>query len=99
MGFLIDEKSPVMMRGLMVMSVVDKLLRQVCWGNLDYLVCNAMGTVWLTELTAYKRLELLTILIEEGLPLSAGSKLERRVWIVQASFVKFENRSYNTVLY
>lgn len=40
MGFLIDEKSPVMMRGLMVMSVVDKLLRQVSWGSLDYLVVD-----------------------------------------------------------
>lgn len=28
------------MRGLMVMSVVDKLLRQVSWGSLDYLVVD-----------------------------------------------------------
>lgn len=40
MGFLVDEKSPVMMRGLMVMSMIDKLLRQVSWGELDYLVVD-----------------------------------------------------------
>lgn len=40
MGFLVDEKSPVMMRGLMVMSVIDKLLRQVSWGELDYLIID-----------------------------------------------------------
>ena len=40
MGFLVDEKSPVMMRGLMVMSVIDKLLRQVSWGELDYLIVD-----------------------------------------------------------
>ena len=33
MGFLVDEKSPVVWRGLMVMSAIEKLLRQVwhCW--------------------------------------------------------------------
>lgn len=40
MGFLIDEKSPVIWRGLMVMSAIDKLLRQVAWGPLDYLVID-----------------------------------------------------------
>lgn len=40
MGFLVDEKSPVLMRGLMVMSVIDKLLRNVEWGDLDYLIVD-----------------------------------------------------------
>lgn len=40
MGFLVDEKSPVIWRGLMVMSALDKLLRQVDWGVLDYLVID-----------------------------------------------------------
>ena len=29
MGFLIEEKSPIVWRGLMVMSAVEKLIRQV----------------------------------------------------------------------
>ncbi|XP_066595315.1 iron-sulfur cluster transfer protein NUBPL isoform X2 [Prorops nasuta] len=40
MGFLIDKKSPVIWRGLMVMSALDKLLRQVAWGPLDYLIVD-----------------------------------------------------------
>lgn len=40
MGFLIDEKSPVVWRGLMVMSALDRLLRQVAWGPLDYLIVD-----------------------------------------------------------
>ncbi|XP_077504693.1 NUBP iron-sulfur cluster assembly factor, mitochondrial isoform X2 [Amblyomma americanum] len=40
MGFLVDEKVPVVWRGLMVMSAIEKLLRQVAWGPLDYLVVD-----------------------------------------------------------
>ncbi|XP_008547823.1 iron-sulfur protein NUBPL [Microplitis demolitor] len=40
MGFLVDEKSPVIWRGLMVMSALDKLLRQVAWNPLDYLIVD-----------------------------------------------------------
>ncbi|KAH0563842.1 iron-sulfur protein NUBPL isoform X1 [Cotesia glomerata] len=40
MGFLVDEKSPVIWRGLMVMSALEKLLRQVAWDPLDYLVVD-----------------------------------------------------------
>ncbi|KAI4472485.1 hypothetical protein M0802_016778 [Mischocyttarus mexicanus] len=40
MGFLIDEKSPVIWRGLMVMSALDKLLRQVAWDPLDCLIID-----------------------------------------------------------
>ncbi|XP_069320176.1 iron-sulfur cluster transfer protein NUBPL isoform X2 [Eulemur rufifrons] len=40
MGFLIEETAPVVWRGLMVMSAIEKLLRQVDWGQLDYLVVD-----------------------------------------------------------
>ncbi|XP_005377010.1 PREDICTED: iron-sulfur protein NUBPL isoform X3 [Chinchilla lanigera] len=40
MGFLIEESAPVVWRGLMVMSAIEKLLRQVDWGQLDYLVVD-----------------------------------------------------------
>ncbi|XP_049622718.1 iron-sulfur protein NUBPL [Suncus etruscus] len=40
MGFLVEESTPVVWRGLMVMSAVEKLLRQVDWGQLDYLVID-----------------------------------------------------------
>uniref|UniRef100_A0A8C3ITM4 Iron-sulfur cluster transfer protein NUBPL n=1 Tax=Chrysemys picta bellii TaxID=8478 RepID=A0A8C3ITM4_CHRPI len=40
MGFLVEETTPVVWRGLMVMSAIEKLLRQVDWGQLDYLVID-----------------------------------------------------------
>ncbi|XP_015429373.1 PREDICTED: iron-sulfur protein NUBPL [Dufourea novaeangliae] len=40
MGLLIDDKSPVIWRGLMVMSAIEKLLYQVAWDPLDYLVID-----------------------------------------------------------
>ncbi|XP_053553902.1 iron-sulfur protein NUBPL [Bombina bombina] len=40
MGFLVEETAPIVWRGLMVMSAIEKLLRQVAWGELDYLVID-----------------------------------------------------------
>ncbi|CAG5134590.1 unnamed protein product, partial [Candidula unifasciata] len=40
MGFLVDEKSAIVWRGLMVMSAIQKMLREVLWGPLDYLVVD-----------------------------------------------------------
>ncbi|KAL3171516.1 hypothetical protein MRX96_013719 [Rhipicephalus microplus] len=39
MGFLVDDKAPIVWRGLMVMSAIEKLLRQL-GGPLDYLVVD-----------------------------------------------------------
>ncbi|XP_063146097.1 iron-sulfur cluster transfer protein NUBPL isoform X2 [Candoia aspera] len=40
MGFLVEETAPIVWRGLMVMSAIEKLLRQVDWQQLDYLVID-----------------------------------------------------------
>ncbi|XP_063966818.1 iron-sulfur cluster transfer protein NUBPL-like isoform X2 [Lytechinus pictus] len=40
MGFLVDENSPVVWRGLMVMSAIQRLVKQVAWAPLDYLVID-----------------------------------------------------------
>ncbi|XP_050418142.2 iron-sulfur protein NUBPL isoform X1 [Patella vulgata] len=40
MGFLVDEKAAIVWRGLMVMSAIERLLRQVAWGPLDYLIID-----------------------------------------------------------
>ncbi|XP_053204720.1 iron-sulfur protein NUBPL-like [Panonychus citri] len=40
MGFLVEEKKAVVWRGLMVMSAIQKLLRGVAWGPLDYLIVD-----------------------------------------------------------
>ncbi|CAN9501894.1 unnamed protein product [Ophioblennius macclurei] len=39
-GFLVEDVAPIVWRGLMVMSAIEKLLRQVEWRALDYLVVD-----------------------------------------------------------
>lgn len=40
MGFLVDEETPMVWRGPMVMSAVTQMLRDVVWGPLDVLVVD-----------------------------------------------------------
>src|SRR5918996_1157638 len=40
MGFLLDDTSPAILRGPMVTRYTQQFLRQVEWGNLDYLVLD-----------------------------------------------------------
>jgi ATP-binding protein involved in chromosome partitioning len=40
MGFFLDDRSPVIWRGPMVMSIVRQFLRDVVWGELDVLVID-----------------------------------------------------------
>ena len=40
MGFLVEEDTPMIWRGPMVMSALEQMLRQVRWGELDILVCD-----------------------------------------------------------
>jgi len=40
MGFFLDDRSPVIWRGPMVMSIVRQFLRDVVWGDLDLLVID-----------------------------------------------------------
>ncbi|MBT6827925.1 MAG: Mrp/NBP35 family ATP-binding protein [Rhodospirillaceae bacterium] len=40
MGFLVEEDTPMIWRGPMVMSALGQMLRDVRWGELDILVCD-----------------------------------------------------------
>ncbi|MCC6764193.1 MAG: Mrp/NBP35 family ATP-binding protein [Deltaproteobacteria bacterium] len=40
MGFFVDDRSPVIWRGPMVMSIVRQFLKDVLWGDLDVLVVD-----------------------------------------------------------
>jgi ATP-binding protein involved in chromosome partitioning len=50
-GFLIEEGSPVIWRGPMVMSALTQLLREVDWGELDVLVVDMPPGTGDTQLT------------------------------------------------
>jgi ATP-binding protein involved in chromosome partitioning len=51
MGFLIEEETPMIWRGPMVMSAVTQMLRDVNWGELDVLVCDLPPGTGDTQLT------------------------------------------------
>lgn len=40
MGFLMEQEAAVIWRGLMVMQALEKLLRQVDWGETDFLIVD-----------------------------------------------------------
>ncbi|MBH0237556.1 Mrp/NBP35 family ATP-binding protein [Methylobrevis albus] len=40
MGFLVEEETPMIWRGPMVMSAITQMLREVAWGELDVLVVD-----------------------------------------------------------
>jgi ATP-binding protein involved in chromosome partitioning len=40
MGFLVEEDTPMIWRGPMVMSALNQMLREVAWGELDVLVVD-----------------------------------------------------------
>ena len=40
MGFLVDEETPMIWRGPMVISAITQMLREVAWGELDILVVD-----------------------------------------------------------
>lgn len=63
MGFLIDNKSSVIWRGLMVMNAIDKLLYQVAWGPLDYLVVDTPPGTGDTHLSIVQNLPVAGVLL------------------------------------
>ena len=51
MGFLVDEKTPMIWRGPMVISAIKTLTQKVTWNNLDFLVIDMPPGTGDTQLT------------------------------------------------
>ena len=57
MGYLVDERAPVVWRGLMVMKALQQLLHEVEWGGLDVLVLDLPPGTGDTQLTITQQIE------------------------------------------
>ncbi|XP_066993394.2 iron-sulfur cluster transfer protein NUBPL isoform X2 [Anabrus simplex] len=77
MGFLVDEKSPVIWRGLMVMSAIERLLRQVAWGPVDYLIVDTPPGTGDTHLSLIQNIPITGVLLVTT-PQSAALHVTRR---------------------
>lgn len=63
MGFLIEQDSPIVWRGPMVMNALEKMTRGVEWGKLDILVVDMPPGTGDAQLTISQRLQLSGALI------------------------------------
>ena len=51
LGFLVDEKTPMIWRGPMVISAIKTLTEKVSWKDLDFLIIDMPPGTWDTQLT------------------------------------------------
>jgi ATP-binding protein involved in chromosome partitioning len=58
MGFLVEEDTPMIWRGPMVMSALEQMLKDVQWGELDILVCDLPPGTGDAQLTMAQRVPL-----------------------------------------
>lgn len=58
MGFLMEKDAPIVWRGPMVMSALEKLTRGVAWGNLDVLVVDMPPGTGDAQLSISQRVQL-----------------------------------------
>jgi Mrp family chromosome partitioning ATPase len=75
MGFMVDEGTPVVWRGPMVVQALNQMLREVAWGDLDVLVATSVIEVGIDV----PRATIMTILDAESFGLAQLHQLRGRV--------------------
>jgi ATP-binding protein involved in chromosome partitioning len=77
MGFLMETSGAAVWRGLMVMSAIDRLTRQVAWAPLDWLIVDTPPGTGDTHLSLAQTLPVAGALLVTG-PGSAAYQVTRR---------------------
>lgn len=77
MGFLVSESSAVIWRGLMVMQALEKLLRQVHWGSIDYLIIDTPPGTGDTHLSLVQNIPISGVILVTT-PQTAALNVTRR---------------------
>lgn len=63
MGFLVEEETPMIWRGPMVMSALNQMMREVEWGNLDVMVVDMPPGTGDAQLTMAQQVPLAGVVI------------------------------------
>lgn len=57
-GFMVEENSPLVWRGPMVMGALEQMLRDTCWGDIDVMVIDMPPGTGDTQLTISQKVDL-----------------------------------------
>ena len=85
MGYLVDEKAPIVWRGLMVMKALQQLLHEVDWGGLDVLVLDLPPGTGDTQLTITQQVKLDGVIIHHRSYGNVANSVARNCYSIYTS--------------
>jgi len=87
-GFLVDEETALMWRGLMLTKAVEQFLRDVRWGDLDYLLIDMPPGTGDVQMGLARMLPRTDLIVVTTPALAAQKVAQRAADMAQRSFLK-----------
>lgn len=87
-GFLVDEETALMWRGLMLTKAVEQFLRDVLWGELDYLLIDMPPGTGDVQMGLARMLPSTDLIVVTTPALAAQKVAQRAADMAQRSFLK-----------
>jgi ATP-binding protein involved in chromosome partitioning len=87
-GFLVDEDTALMWRGLMLTKAVEQFLRDVSWGHLDYLLIDMPPGTGDVQMGLARMLPSTDLIVVTTPALAAQKVAQRAADMAQRSFLK-----------
>ena len=87
-GFMVDEETALMWRGLMLTKAVEQFLRDVRWGNLDYLLIDMPPGTGDVQMGLARMLPSTELLVVTTPALAAQKVAQRAADMARRSFLK-----------